>query len=112
DHIAKLIYAILFQGVEGHMEDIERALNLVIAEARTIENRLSTSSWLVGEGFSAADIVVFPGIQQLMRVLARREAEDLRARLLPIETTFPAIAAWNKRIEALPGYDKTYPPHW
>ena len=24
----------------------------------------------------------------------------------------PKIAAWIKRIEALPYYDKTYPPHW
>ena len=66
----------------------------------------------MGEAFSAADIVVFPGIQQLLRVLERREAEDLRARLLPLETNFPAIAAWIKRVEALPGYEKTYPPHW
>ncbi len=56
DHIAKLIYAILFQGVEGHMEEIERALNFILAEARTVENRLSSSQWLVGEAFSAADI--------------------------------------------------------
>ena len=112
DHIAKLVYAILFQGVEGHMEEIERALNFVITEARTIETRLATSSWLVGEAFSAADIVVFPNIKQLLRVLERREAEDLRPRLQPLETNFPAIDAWIKRIEALPGYERTYPPHW
>lgn len=112
DHIAKLIYAILFQGVEGHMDEIERALNFVMTEARTIETRLATSAWLVGEAFSAADIVVFPGIKQLLRVLERREAEDLRARVQPIETNFPAIDAWIKRIEALPGYERTYPPHW
>ena len=86
--------------------------NFVIAEARTIENRLSTSSWLVGEAFSAADIVIFPGIQQLCACWTRREAQDLRTRLLPIETTFPAIAAWIKRVETLPGYERTYPPHW
>ena len=112
DHIAKLIYAILFQGVEGHMEEIERALNFVMTEARTIEDRLMSSSWLVGTAFTAADIVVFPGIKQLLRVLERREAEDLRARLQPIETNFPAIDAWIKRVEALPGYERTYPPHW
>ncbi len=112
DHISKLIYAILFQGVEGHMEDMERTLNFVIAEARTIENRLSSSAWLVGETFCAADIVVFPGIQQLLRVMERREAQDLRGRLLPLEANFPAIAAWIKRVEQLPGYERTYPPHW
>ena len=112
DPIMKIIYFILFQGVEGHMEEIERAMNVITAEARTIENRLATSSWLVGEGFSAADVVVFPGIQMLLRALERREADDLRTRLLPLETNYPAIAAWIQRVAALPGYERTYPPHW
>jgi hypothetical protein len=28
------------------------------------------------------------------------------------ETRFPGIAAWMQRVEQLPGYEKTYPPHW
>ena len=94
------------------MEDIERAMTHVITEARTIERRLSSSDWLVGEHFSAADIVVYPGIQILMRALERREAQELRNRLLPLEANFPAISAWLKRVESMPGYEKTYPPHW
>lgn len=112
DHLQKIIYAILFQGVETGLEEVERALGFVIHEARTIEERLSASQWLVGENFSAADIVIFPGIQMLLRALERREAQDLRARLLPLENNFPAIAAWIKRVQALPGYERTYPPHW
>jgi glutathione S-transferase len=102
----------LFQGVDEHMEEIERAMTLVTNEARTIERRLAASAWLVGEHFSAADIVVFPGIQTLLRALERREAHELRGRLLPLEANFPAIAAWVKRVEAIPGYERTYPPHW
>lgn len=112
EHIMKVIYAILFQGAEGHSDEIARAMLLVASEARTIEKRLSQSSWLVGEEFSAADVVIFPGIQMLLRALDRREAQELRGRLQPLETNYPAIAAWIKRIEALPGYDRTYPPHW
>jgi glutathione S-transferase len=112
DPIMKIIYLILFQGVEGHMEEIERAMNVIAAEARAIEARLGASAWLVGDGFSAADIVVFPGIQMLLRALERREADDLRARLLPLEANYPAIAAWSKRVAELPGYERTYPPHW
>jgi glutathione S-transferase len=112
DHIQKLIYVILFQGIDGHMEEIERAMGHVIAEARTIERRLSSSEWLVGEHMSAADIVVFPGIQMLLRALDRREAQELRSRLLPLEANFPAIEAWLKRIQTIPGYEKTHPPHW
>jgi glutathione S-transferase len=112
DHIMKIIYAVLFQGIEGHTDEINRAMHIVSVEARTIELRLSSSSWLVGEGFSAADVIVFPGIQMLLRALGRAEAQDLRSRLLPLEANYPAIAAWTKRVETLPGYDKTYPPHW
>ena len=94
------------------MEDIERVMGFVLKEAATIENRLATSAWLVGEAFSAADIVVFPGIQMLLRSLDRREAQDLRARFLPLQSNFPAIAAWIGRVQALPGYERTVPPHW
>jgi len=112
EHIMRIIQAILFQGVEGRMEEVERVMGFVLKEAATIENRLATSAWLVGEAFSAADIVVFPGIQMLLRSLERREAQELRARFLPLESNFPAIAAWIGRVQILPGYDRTVPPHW
>jgi len=112
DHIKKIIYAVLFQGVEGHQDEITRAIHIVATEAKTIENRLSQSSWVVGEEFSAADLVIYPGIQTLLRALERREAQELRGRLLPLEEKYPGLAAWSKRIEALPGYERTYPPHW
>lgn len=112
DQIMKIIYAILFQGVEERMDEVARAMHIVSGEARNIDKRLARSEWLVGDSFSAADIVVFPGIKMLMRALDRREAKELRARLLPIEANFPAIAQWMKRIESLPGYERTVPPHW
>ena len=39
-------------------------------------------------------------------------AKPLGLGFLPLEAAYPAIAAWVKRIEALPGYERTYPPHW
>ncbi len=112
DHIMKIIYAILFQGVESRQDEINRAMHIVAVEARALEARLSQTPWLVGEQFSAADVVVFPGIQMLLRALDRREAQELRSRLQPLENNYPAIAAWIRRVEALPGYERTYPPHW
>jgi glutathione S-transferase len=112
DRINKIINAIFFQGLEGRMEEVAHAVQLVAHEARTIESRLSTSQWLVGDAPSAADFVVFPGIQLLLRALERREAQELRAHFLPMDARYPSIAAWLRRVEALPGYDRTYPPHW
>jgi len=48
----------------------------------------------------------------LRRALEKREAGELRSRFLPMETTYPALARWIGRVENLPGYDRTYPPHW
>lgn len=112
DHIMKIIYAILFQGVESRLDEINRAMHIVAGEARKLESRLAQAQWLVDDNFSAADVVVFPGIQMLLRALDRREAQELRSRLLPLESNYPAISAWIKRVEALPGYERTYPPHW
>jgi glutathione S-transferase len=87
-------------------------MHVVTGEARTIEGRLSTSDWLVGEQPSAADFVIYPGIMLLLRALEKREAGELRARFVPMASTYPAIARWMERMEQLPGYDRTYPPHW
>ena len=87
-------------------------MHVMAAEARTIESRLAASEWLVGEQVSAADLTVFPQIMLLLRAMERREAEELRARFLPMDQNYPAIARWIGRMEQLPGYDRTYPPHW
>jgi glutathione S-transferase len=112
EHLMKIVEAILFQGIEGRMEEVSRALLVVEKEARTIESRLVKSEWLVGDACSAADIVIFPPIKLLLRALGRPQAQDIRTRLLPLETNYPGIAAWLKRMESLPGYDRAYPPHW
>jgi len=111
-HIDKITRTIFSQKLSGQTEEIGKALQEVAKEARTIESRLATAHWLVGDSFSAADAVVFPGIQLLLRALERREAQDLHGRFVPLDANFPSIAAWVRRVENLPGYDRTYPPHW
>jgi hypothetical protein len=32
--------------------------------------------------------------------------------LHPLADVYPRLAAWVKRVESMPGYAKTYPPHW
>ena len=111
-HLNQIVTAVFFGNIDEQLEQVMRAIHLVAGEARTIEGRLSKSEWLVGEHVSAADLIVFPGIMLLLRAMEKREAGELRSRFLPMETTYPSIARWIERMEALPGYDKTYPPHW
>jgi glutathione S-transferase len=48
----------------------------------------------------------------LIRAAGKDASGSSDLRLLPIDETYPATAAWRARIQALPGYERTYPPHW
>jgi glutathione S-transferase len=111
-HVDKLVRAFFFTNTQHRRDELANSMHVVASEARSIEARLSKSDWVVGESFSAADIVIFPGLQMLLRALHKPEARDLSTRFLPLEVNYPALARWIKRVEALPGYEKTYPPHW
>jgi glutathione S-transferase len=111
-HLMQIVYDVYFSDTDRQMDEVTRMIHLVAGEARTIEGRLSNSDWLVGESVSAADMVMFPGIMLLLRAMERRGAGSLRSRFLPMGTTYPAIASWINRMESLPGYERTYPPHW
>jgi glutathione S-transferase len=112
DHLNKIIAAIFFGALEARIDEVNKSLEVVIAEAHVIELRLTQARWLVADACSAADLMIFPTIKILQRALARREADELQTPFEPLEPNFPAIATWLRRIEALPGYERTYPPHW
>lgn len=112
DHLNRIVASIFFGRLEARQEQVQRALEVVVNEAQRLERRLSQSPWLGAATCTAADLVVFPGIKILQRALARREADELVTPFEPLESHFPNIAAWLRRVEALPGYERTYPPHW
>jgi glutathione S-transferase len=110
--LSRIVGAIFEGGVADAFEELSDAMHVVGREARTIEGRLSKEQWIVGAQYSAADMVIFPWIQLLRRALNRTAAAELGARFLPMERNYPALARWIARIESLPGYERTYPPHW
>jgi glutathione S-transferase len=110
--LQKIVGAVFSDQVAADIDDLTDAMHVVGREARTIEGRLSKEEWIVGANYTALDMVIFPWIQLLRRALDRSAAAELGARFLPMERNYPALARWIHRIEALPGYDRTYPPHW
>lgn len=114
EHVNRIVNAFFFPGRNRNLDldELSRSMHVVGSEARSIEMRLAKSDWVVGDSFSAADIVIFPGLQSLLRALSKPEARELSARFLPLEINYPALARWSARVEQLPGYDRTYPPHW
>jgi glutathione S-transferase len=110
--LSGIVRAILSGTADLGSDEITAAMHAVASEARTIEGRLSKSDWIVGDCCSAVDMVIFPGIQLLRRALEKPQAAALSSRFMPVEVNYPALGRWLARVAALPGYERTYPPHW
>lgn len=83
---------------------IAESRKAVVAELEMIKKAMR-GDYLAGT-LSAADFALYPMVALLRR--AQIKLPDLDADgMLP-----PAMAAWKARIEALPFFDKTIPPHW
>jgi len=84
--------------IEGGREDTLREYGVFDGHLR--------GDFFVGSSPTAADYAVYPFIATGAR-LEKKKAD------LGLSSGRPEkLAAWAKRIEALPYFDKTFPPHW
>ena len=109
---SRITRPLIFGGVAEKAEDMREAAAEVHAELVAMEKAVAARDWLAGDALSAADIAVYPFVELLLRVAGREAARPLDLRLLPFGARYPALEAWRKRIGGLPGYARTYPPHW
>ena len=65
-----------------------------------------TGDFLVGE-LGAADFTLYPLLALPLRMEARTKPDLAIAAAIG-----PRLNAWMRRIEALPYFMATYPPHW
>ena len=108
----KLVRPLFFGQGLNETDKIQEAAATIRRELKRLEADLEGETWLIGRRLSAADISVFPLVQMIVRAAGKDAAKPFNFELLPLDKSFPNIAAWVKRIEALPGYERTYPPHW
>lgn len=78
----------------------------VLDELARFEHSL-VHPFLGGEAVTAIDFTVYPMIALVLRMQDRFDPK-LGVR----EAIAPKVSSWMKRIESLPYFDKTYPPHW
>ncbi|HEX5605094.1 MAG TPA: glutathione S-transferase family protein [Candidatus Binatia bacterium] len=108
----KVVRPLFFgKGLEN-VNEIQAAADVIRRELKMVNERLADSNWLVGGEISAADIAIFPLVQLLLRAAGKEAARPLDLGLIPLSKSFPNIARWVRRIEELPNYQRTYPPHW
>lgn len=108
----KVVRPVFFGKGLDKVDEIQQAAQTIRQELKTVDEQLAHSNWLADAAISAADIAVFPLVQLLLRAASKEAAQALNLGLLPLSQTFPNIARWVERIEALPNYQRTYPPHW
>jgi glutathione S-transferase len=84
------------------MEDSRKTLG---EELEKMAQELS-GDYFAGSTMTAADITLYTVVAYVKRVTVRKP-ETALTKLLPAK-----LGAWAKRIEALPFFDKTFPPHW
>lgn len=65
------------------------------------------ADYFAGGALSLADFAIYPYMRMPVRVEERAPGLGFKRTELP-----PKVAAWLARIEALPYYAKTIPPHW
>jgi len=112
DPIGKIVGPMFFGSAAEKESEIRAAATATYSELAQLDAVLAKSPWLAGAAISAADIVVYPSIRMLLPAAAKEAAKPLHLPFLPFDVRYPNLTAWVKRIEAIPGYERTYPPHW
>ncbi len=92
---------------ETHEGELEASIRQGCEEMQTILRRLKLMPWLGGNQVSAADIAFYPGVQWMRRALRRLPDGPLHDVMEDA-----ALLRWEKKIEKLPKFTDTWPPHW
>lgn len=101
---------ILLRGeAEARSIELQQAAGTIRDELGRIEAVLERRAFLAGDGVTAADCVVYPSVAWLRRALSKAGDQEVP---LALTEGVPAIDAWSRRVEAIPNFQSTYPPHW
>ncbi len=113
DPVEEVILPLYFGRHEEKRDQIARAAPRVHDELQRLEAALAQHPWLAGTpGPSAAECVIYPFVRSLERAEGKPAAAGFDLPFSPLRQKLPAVAAWMARVEALPGYERTFPPHW
>src|SRR4051812_20602197 len=113
DGPADLFLVAMYYGeAEARQAEVRAALPPIAAELGRLEGTLHDRPCLAGLALTAADVVVYPMVRSLLRAADKPDAARFEHGLDGFSGRYPQLAAWMARVEALPGYERTYPPHW
>ena len=103
---------IFFGQLEEKRDKAIKARQAAEKEFTTINTTLTERAYLVNDSITAADNVLYPFIKFTARAAGKENTDEVSGTLRNIDEHYEALSEWCRRIEAIPGYDNTYPPHW
>lgn len=98
--------------VEKNRASMNKVGRAIHKELDAVEQKLKRQEFLAGPELSAADIVMLPTIQRLKRAAAKAPELADSLDLGALAASYPALSAWDGRVEALPAFEATFPPNW
>lgn len=102
----KMVDEILYTPPERWRDDaIDTARREFVEELGYFERYAPRTEFLAG-AVGAVDFTLYPLIALALRIERKRPSLHIGARL------GPRLAEWRRRVEALPYFTKTIPPHW
>ena len=108
----KVFHPLFRGGIAGHEDQVREGAREVEEELTRLTADLGDRPYVAGNTLSAADLVIYPKLALFFRIAARSELKALDLGFDGWRQRWPAVAGWFDRMEALPGYDRAYPPHW
>jgi glutathione S-transferase len=106
------IRPIAYGQADAKADEIRAGLPALHDELRMLQDRVSGGTIAGTSDLSAADLVWYCSLSFVVRAATRPGAEKFDLGVLPFAESWPGIARWAKRVEAIPGFDATLPPHW
>lgn len=104
--VSPIVDELFWSGDKGpDMERVATAKEKLAKELDYLAGELK-GKFLAGDAPCAADFVLAPCLLYCRRITVRKPETKVEE-LVP-----PALRDYGKRIESLPYFDKTYPPHW
>lgn len=85
--------------------EMPRKVGAVVEQIAMFE-RAFAGEFVAGNALSLADFALYPLLALIRRIAGR-------FKVAPLESAIgPRLGPWMARIEALPYFERTYPPHW
>jgi glutathione S-transferase len=103
--VNRLFELTLYREGPARPSEVAETHQLILEEVKPLEAQFAGPH--IAGPLSLADFTLFPHLRMLRRIEDRQPGNGIADDRLP-----PKLRGWMKRIEALPYYEKTIPPHW